>query len=1013
MAKAAKKRKSSPVAEEAAKQYNVEKILTWEVRPREEDGRISWQLEYFVKWDGFTKEHNSWEPPDMFLGAPIADKEAKLRMQADPTLKWPASEYDAEVAEKNNEEKRKRAEKKAAKKLAQPKTRQAAAKGKAVAQSPAASSHSRAASQGRATRNSAASTAIDRSVLDQLALDNSTLRNLVPDTPPRRNSQGDLISSSENGESQTSLGKNKKLKKGAKLSPIVAAKPDLKPKGNAMQVDPEEEEGFAEDEDDEPVPVPPPKELKPALWAQHVPVVAASIEENRFAEDEESDEGFAEDWDDGAPQATKQEAKSASPVVFAEDEDDDEPTFAEDMDSSPQGGGGGEDYGFAEDEDDAMEDAAPAPAPQPAPVRVPLQPVAAAAPPAPASPSGSAQGFAEDSDDGHDLPPPPPPAPVAKRPPPPPPSRPTSRAAQPESSDEDEEEQVQARPRTKRATKPKQQSATARRSSASHSTTSRSESPAIKGEGVKQAIASGSKLNLAGYRIPKRSEVPDPPPAPTPKPVAAPVVRPPTTTTADPRNRSRPEAIPLPSPLHIPPPPHVQAAPSPVVAPDPAAAAAAVPPPVRPPSPAPTTDPRLSKTSANLAALKLEALPKPAPVADPFNHGWKKEQQTTRGGFVELNPEQLASELRKLGGNNHPWSKGGVPGTLAVQVAAHFKTNDVMLSPKFDVRTKGKTSVVLAPKKDLTLSQLAALKGVTNTSGAGGGSGATWKEAAGEIKVGEIKADYVAVQALIEAAGSRQADSLRSDVEVVYVHLSELSQIGRPGGTLVDLEACRAASLTERHFYVFSGKMQVFRSFWMVHAAVTISPDALRADRTGAEAFFGKAAESRKLWLGRRDIFAWAPAAFLIKDGPFFIPPLAHAGRAAFNSPNNQNLKPTLAFHTLIFSNLLALVDPGTEGTAPATATPLSALDIFSFPRPADTLRYDEPTFRALELVATPAMKETSVQSLQRRAVHWRQRYIQMRRWIIIVTSEERSTSPSVPGVELMTVEEATMALEL
>ncbi|KAK4699358.1 hypothetical protein P7C70_g6903, partial [Phenoliferia sp. Uapishka_3] len=380
-----------------------------------------------------------------------------------------------------------------------------------------------------------------------------------------------------------------------------------------------------------------------------------------------------------------------------------------------------------------------------------------------------------------------------------------------------------------------------------------------------------------------------------------------------------------------------------------------------------------------------KAAPLPAPI--PFDHNIGKPKTLSTDGFVKLIPYNLERDLRNLN-IGVSWSKGNLSDTLT-EIRRMWKINDVMDSPHYSLRTKGKECYILAPKKDLKLGELAK-----NLVGNGG--------ELKQPKPKEIAADCIAVQMLIENGGGKQASEMRESVGVVYVHESEMASLGKVGG---EMEKWREGKMVRRTFYTFGGKNPVvFKEFWMTQAAVTISPDAFLASPHKARNFFEKASMSRKRWHNQRDIFPFSFPALIIKSGPLYKPPVDTAASSGFLclDPTSKAIN---VFHLLLQTGLVNLVTPIPSG---------KSSDQHHFPHHRDTFPYKDSSLRELEeLDLTPKMKDVSVPNLVQRLVYWRAKYIQMRRWIIIVTEEEREKTQRVPGIELMTLEEATSSLSL
>lgn len=163
-----------------------------------------------------------------------------------------------------------------------------------------------------------------------------------------------------------------------------------------------------------------------------------------------------------------------------------------------------------------------------------------------------------------------------------------------------------------------------------------------------------------------------------------------------------------------------------------------------------------------------------------------------------------------------------------------------------------------------------------------------------------IKADYVALQFLLSSIeGVQQSSALDQSVNAVFVHVSEMEEIGKRQGKLGDLEHFRDRPMGHTIFVLFGAtgteekSEKVFRSFWIVgtspsrsdailqrwadylrlaDAAITFTPAALSQDPDRFSSDLVEWSSSRQLWPGRRNVYSWAHPSYLFKGGPFHIP---------------------------------------------------------------------------------------------------------------------------------------------
>ncbi|KAM0755523.1 hypothetical protein T439DRAFT_320219 [Meredithblackwellia eburnea MCA 4105] len=322
---------------------------------------------------------------------------------------------------------------------------------------------------------------------------------------------------------------------------------------------------------------------------------------------------------------------------------------------------------------------------------------------------------------------------------------------------------------------------------------------------------------------------------------------------------------------------------------------------------------------------------------------------------------------------------------------AHFKEDAL----------KGKVGWIWAPGKDKKLGY--QLKDDSTTGDA---------LSKVTVKPAEIAADYAAIQLLLAQGGARQAlaPMWKEKVDHIFVHVDHEADLFNLDGPLAkELELFRTNTEKERFFWIFGKtvrggrKEQVFKEFWSVHAAVTASPNSILSDLSTTTNLLKSASESRKLPPYRRDVFVWAPAAFLIQGGPFYVPPKGNVFREEFK--NDPNLPAIRTFHSLLLEQNVALVTP-TPSEIP--------YDGWSFPHLRDTFPYRESCLRGLEgWVKDSPLAKTDAASLVTRSQFWRKQYCQLRRWIVIVSDEEKASAGFTPGVEVLTIGEAQRSLNL
>lgn len=280
------------------------------------------------------------------------------------------------------------------------------------------------------------------------------------------------------------------------------------------------------------------------------------------------------------------------------------------------------------------------------------------------------------------------------------------------------------------------------------------------------------------------------------------------------------------------------------------------------------------------------ALAAPARKADFFNQGL--ERTKSKAGFVVLDPQKLIQELRQLSGELPPALARALSSSSAAQEAIQSTWNiGKRWSDDFKNRVKDRTAWIFCPIAHATLKQLADASPARKA-----------------FKKKKVQAHHLALQVIIEGFDMKQADELRDDVEVAFVHASEEGDFGRRDGPLAKLDDFRLSGGPESVCYSFGGKLNGFYQLWCTRestfasrscrtegdphfadAAVTFSPGAFLDDPEEMEKILVQASKLDKDTT--RSVCVWAPAAFAATGGPL-------SGGSTF--ANSLCVKPSASF---------------------------------------------------------------------------------------------------------------------
>ncbi|KAI5481447.1 TPR domain containing protein [Pseudohyphozyma bogoriensis] len=830
--------------------YTVERIVSWEVRivdnAPDDPGRDpcydptlganKHQVRYLVKWKYYLDDaYDTWEPKENFMEwTDEYTQQIKELLKSNPEWRDPAV-LQKEVDETNEKKRRNRA-----KKL------------KAV--------------EDRKRSRSIVSHGGPSDLAKELA-------DLVPDTPPKRDENGRLLSASED-ERGSEDGKEEESEEEVVRPGRRASKGKGKAKVEAEE-QPKKRRGRPRRN---------PVEKKPRLSMEPSTTTARMDEDLGYADDTDKEE------EETPVEQPKTNVTSGHMV----------------------GSVGMEVEGFADEDSEDEEQSAPAHSPPPP------------------SPNPPAPVATHQSSDSEDIPlrrAKPQTTTVVKR-----------RGVVADSESESDQEPALNAPRQRR----KRRWGPSPVVSPNHSASP----PASQSQPTRNPLA--SKLSALG-RIPRHSDLAKASQAQVPTPAPTPI----SATSSIARDAAPTFRPPPPSPLPSPVPP------SPII-----------------PSvlPSKSTDPRkrpsLSVPTPSSAPAEIVAVPVERAV---FTSGPIKP--TMSNGCHHLNVDVLRTKVGQMEFLQGP--KFSRDATVDEKVRRLYGIGDMIENSRdFDERVRGKTCWIYAPAKENKLSK------------------------AGR----EVEEEVMAIQLVLAGLGVKQSAELTDEVAVVLVHVSEEAEVGKflgkgeEEGPLVKLEKMREASLAERMFLLFGKKEKerVFRQFWSVHAAITISPSAFVEDHDLARAILVQAHQSTKLFPGRRDKFAWIPSTFVTSEGPFHLPPKRQVGRQDLET--HPELQALLALHDLLRAETVTLAQP-LPMRPPYTG--------FSFPQVGDDCLYREHCLRSLEAWLLPSLKRTDVESILDRCTVWKSRYSQVRRWIVIVTASEKQMCLPVPGVELFTLEEA------
>ncbi|TNY24803.1 hypothetical protein DMC30DRAFT_6766 [Rhodotorula diobovata] len=253
--------------------------------------------------------------------------------------------------------------------------------------------------------------------------------------------------------------------------------------------------------------------------------------------------------------------------------------------------------------------------------------------------------------------------------------------------------------------------------------------------------------------------------------------------------------------------------------------------------------------------------------------------------------------------------------------------------------------------------------------------------------------DYHALQLVLSSIdGVKQAEEPKESVTAVFVHASELGQVGRFSGHLKQLEQFRMNEDAVCFSYgEGENRKRAMEPFWRpLTTAFTFTPAAFVRNPARISHLVEKAREAYVPGSCLRAQFPWAPLHYILPGGPF--------GRADdvvgphLDLDKNELVNVKSRPHKLGYLKQL----PFTWIT-PRNPSSLKAL---RFPDKGDHSEYNDRDCHMLSKMPPSKHCALDLEGLQKLVCQWRARYPRIRRWMIIATPDELDKcATAFPGV--------------
>ncbi|KAK4054504.1 hypothetical protein OIV83_000998 [Microbotryomycetes sp. JL201] len=360
---------------------------------------------------------------------------------------------------------------------------------------------------------------------------------------------------------------------------------------------------------------------------------------------------------------------------------------------------------------------------------------------------------------------------------------------------------------------------------------------------------------------------------------------------------------------------------------------------------------------------------------DPWNKGFARPRASN--GFVDLRTEILEQNLKR-NGFLREWGGGSRDMSVVNRIRMIFGVGDWRENyHDFDqVMQTGpdgnsRQAWIYAPRKDQPFNKKQARA---------------------------VEGDYIALQLLLSSiAGVKQSDSLRDAVTAVFVHASEMANIGKArDGDLAKLDAFRSRSPKHTVFIIFGefddGRPRrrtqtlTFRRFWQFAATVTFTPEALKQSPRRLQTLiqeWSKCCTSRR----NQSVSVWIPCTYLFPGGPFDCGFSGYLPLAVWNLVNSRRI-----------SLLNTLLKPHTE-----TEWALG------FPHIATKLMPDKRLIKAWSH-NYPHQLPNNMTGYLSGLAHSQNSFLNFRQWIVIKADLEKTPEPEF-GIEVLTINEAAARL--
>ncbi|GAA6001500.1 uncharacterized protein JCM10292_006284 [Rhodotorula paludigena] len=270
--------------------------------------------------------------------------------------------------------------------------------------------------------------------------------------------------------------------------------------------------------------------------------------------------------------------------------------------------------------------------------------------------------------------------------------------------------------------------------------------------------------------------------------------------------------------------------------------------------------------------------------------------------------------------------------------------------------------------------------------------------------------DYQALQLLLTSVpGVKQADSVRDSVRAVFVHVNELATLGKFPSEPIKLQLDHLRINEDIAFYVYGQGDDGKRELRRFWRPFTAFTFTPSAFIQAPGALTNLCIKAPRAHDScLRSQFPWVPLQYLL-PGSTLGAPVDTEGRALHRQ---MEPLPDRRYAKVVLHSLLLQDQLPLAALAPSRPPSTSSTSLV-FPMHKDQAPYNPSVWEQLAEVYPSKHRQIGLEELQHLACAWRAEYPQIRRWLIIATQDEiDNVGTRLPGFYLKDVHEAAGLLD-